>query len=78
MIETPYTQLSNEDRELIDAAEAAMQNAYNPYNSQVMQEAANITGRDLMVLCANSDKSRIMKTSLRELLPLPYGGNWKN
>jgi len=44
---------------------------------QVMQESVNISGYDLEVICSNSDKTKIIKTSLRELLPFPYGGKWK-
>ena len=147
MTETSYEKLPNEHKELIDAAEKALVNAYNPYSSskikvasavratsgeiitgacyvnssspssicaeratiitanslgkkdlqamaiigtkekgiinpvtpcgncrQVMQEAVNISGRDLIVICSNSDKTKIMMTSVKELLPFPYVG----
>lgn len=146
MIETSYTELLNDEKELLDATQQALQNAYNPYNSQikvasavrtasgdivsgasyvnssspssicseraaiitanslgkrelvamaiigfkeggvkdpitpcgscrqVMQESVNISGQDLIVICSNSDKTRILKTYLSELLPFPYGG----
>lgn len=145
MINTSYSQLSDGDKELLDAAEQALPNAYNPKPSsirvasavrtvsgeivtgasyattsspssicseraaiitanslgkrgliamavigkkyggvnepvmpcgncrQVMQEVVNITGKDLVVICSNDDKTKIIKTTLSELLPLPYG-----
>jgi cytidine deaminase len=150
MLEVSYEELAQEEKELLDAAQAALVHAYNPYNSQmkvaaavrtssgeivsgasyvnnsspssicaerstivtanstghrdlrmmavigikeggvknpvtpcgncrqVMQEVVNISGEDLIVICSNSDKTRIIKTSLEELLPLPYGGSRKN
>jgi cytidine deaminase len=147
MIETSYEQLSNENKELLDAAEKALVNSHNPYSAskikvaaavrtisgeiivgasyvnssspssicaeraaiitanslgkkdlqamavigikeggiknpvtpcgncrQVMQEVVNISGSDLIVICSNSDKTKIIITSLKELLPLPYIG----
>ena len=147
MTETSYEQLSNENKELVDAAEKALVNSHNPYSAskikvaaavrttsgeivtgasyvnssspssicaeraviitanslgkkdlqtmavigmkeggiknpvtpcgncrQVMQEVVNISGRDLMVICSNGDKTKIIMTSLKELLPLPYTG----
>lgn len=41
---------------------------------QVMQEVVNISGNDLTVICSNDDKTKIIVTSLAELLPLPYRG----
>lgn len=145
MVEILYEKLSSEDKNLVDAAEKALENSYNPYNSkmkvaaavrtvsgeiitgasyandcspsnicaeraviitansqgkrelsamaiigmrdggiknpvtpcgscrQVMQEAVKISGRDLSVVCSNSDKTKILLTSLSELFPLPYG-----
>ncbi len=144
MTETSYLQLSPEHKDLLDAAEKALGNSYNPYNSQikvaaavravsgevvtgasyvnssspssicseraavitanslgkrdlvaiaiigkkeggivnpvtpcgncrqVLQEVVNISGHDLIVICSNSDKSRIMITSQSELLPFAY------
>ena len=147
MTETSYEQLSNENKELLDAAEKALVNSHNPYSAskikvaaavqaisgeiitgasyvnssspssicaeratiitanslgkkelqamavigmkeggiknpvtpcgncrQVMQEVINISGKDLIVICSNSDKTKIIITSLKELLPLPYIG----
>ena len=145
MIEMTYEQLVQKERELLDAAEAGLRNAYNPYNSQmkvsaavrtdddiiivgasyvndsspssicaerssiitanssgkrkltamaiigtkdggvknpvtpcgncrqVIQEASKIAGADISVICSNSDKTKIIKTSISELLPMPYG-----
>lgn len=147
MTETSYEQLSSENKELLNFAEKALENAYNPHSSskvkvaaavrtisgeiitgasyanssspstvcseqaaiitanslgkkelqtmaiigtkdvgiknpvtpcgkcrQVMQEAVDISGHDLVVVCSNSDKTKIIITSLNELLPLPYRG----
>jgi cytidine deaminase len=41
---------------------------------QVMFETAKIAGTDIPVLCSNSEKTKIFKTSVNELLPLPYAG----
>ena len=145
MIETSYSQLTDENKELLDSAEKALENAYNPYGGrikvaaavrttskdivtgasyvnlsspssicaeraviitanslgkreietmaiigmkeggvinpvtpcgncrQVMHEAVSISGKDMTVICSNDDKSKIIITSLNELLPLPYG-----
>lgn len=39
---------------------------------QFLLEVNKITGRDLIVLSSNFDKSSIIKTSINELLPYPY------
>lgn len=144
MLNTSYSQLSAEHKELIDAAEKALEFSYNPYNSQmkvaaaarsvsgkiivgasyvnscspssicaersviitansqgernllsmavigkkdsgvkepvmpcgncrqVMQELVNITGHDLEIICSNGDKTKVVITSLTELMPFPY------
>lgn len=42
---------------------------------QFMQEIVTITGQDISIICSNSDKTRIIKTSLSELLPMAYSGS---
>jgi cytidine deaminase len=42
---------------------------------QFMEEFITINKQDIIVLCSNSTKDIIIKTSLQELLPLPYGGS---
>lgn len=42
---------------------------------QFMEEYLTINGGDISVICSNSSKSKIIKTSLKELLPLPYVGS---
>lgn len=42
---------------------------------QVITEAAQRAGRDIEILLASPDKSRIVITSSRELLPLAMGGD---
>lgn len=39
---------------------------------QFLLEVTKISKQDLVILCTNSDKSKILKTSLFELLPHPY------
>lgn len=41
---------------------------------QFMEEVLNINGGNLEIICSNSAKDKIIKTSLSELLPLPYTG----
>lgn len=41
---------------------------------QFMEEVLNINGGNLEIICSNSAKDKIIKTSLAELLPLPYNG----
>ena len=139
-----YDELNDKEKELIDAAEQAIDLAYNPYNSnsvfgaavrtlsdkivvggnfgndsgisnicaersviltannqgnrdikeiaiigrsnknmeepvtpcgicrQVLLEITKITKEDLIILCSNADKSKILKKSIHELLPYPY------
>lgn len=42
---------------------------------QFMNEIVGINGKDISIICSNGDKTKIIKTSLAELLPLPYVGN---
>lgn len=42
---------------------------------QFMEEFLTINNNDITVICANSTKSAIIKTTLKELLPLPYVGS---
>lgn len=42
---------------------------------QFMEEFLTINKKDIIVLCSNSVKDVIIKTSLQELLPLPYAGS---
>ncbi|MCX6712640.1 MAG: cytidine deaminase [Candidatus Vogelbacteria bacterium] len=45
---------------------------------QFIQEIVTETGHDIEIICSNSDKTKIIRTSLSELLPLPYiGGGTK-
>lgn len=142
-----YSELKKEEQELLAGAEKALQNAYNPYNSQTrvgaavrirtgeiilgssianasstvnlcaeriafanantqgfrdvtslaligidsdgvvenpvmpcgvcrqfMEEYLTMNGGDIGVICSNSAKDKIIKTSLKQLLPLPYNG----
>ncbi len=39
---------------------------------QFLYEITKITGRDLIVLSSNTNKTKIMKTSIKELFPYPY------
>jgi cytidine deaminase len=148
MTEIKFADLNQEERELLDQAEKALANAYNPYNSQTrigaavrtgsgeivlgssmanasstvnlcaeriaianantlglkglsalaligtdsdgvienpvmpcgicrqfMQEFMPKDGGDIQIICSNSTKDKIIKTSLAELLPLPYSNN---
>ncbi len=148
MIELTYSNLNNEEKELLNSAEQALANAYNPYNSQTrvgaavkvmtgeivtgssiatasssvnlcaervaigtansqglhgilsiaiigtdndgvienpvmpcgicrqfMEEFMPKDGGDIEIICSNSSKDKIIKTSLKELLPLPYNGS---
>lgn len=61
---------------VIGIKEGGIKNPVTPCGNcrQVMQEVVNISGKDLIVVCSNSDKTKIILTSLKELLPLPYGG----
>ena len=61
---------------VIGMKEGGIKNPVTPCGNcrQVMQEVVNISGRDLMVICSNGDKTKIIMTSLKELLPLPYTG----
>jgi cytidine deaminase len=143
-----FTDLNKEEQELLDSAEKALANAYNPYNSQnrvgaavriktgeiifgsslanasstvnlcaeriaianantqgfrdittlaligtdsdgvvenpimpcgvcrqFMEEYLTINGGDIEIICSNSAKDKIIKTSLKQLLPLPYSGS---
>jgi cytidine deaminase len=139
-----YNSLSDEEKKLIDSAEEALTNAYNPYTKsyvagavltesgeiikgacfanestsvnicaersvvitanslghrdikilaiiakaenkkykepltpcgicrQFLIEITKITGKDLIILSSNSDKTKIIKTSIYELMPYPY------
>ena len=146
-----YSDLTKEEKKVLDNAEKALGNAYNPYNSQTrvgaavetksgeiiigssmantsstvnlcaervalasanalghrdiktiaiigtdsdgvvenpimpcgvcrqfMEEYLTINGGDMEVICSNSAKDIIIKTSLKKLLPLPYGGSGTN
>jgi cytidine deaminase len=42
---------------------------------QFMEEYLTMNGGDITVICSNSAKDKIIKTSLKELLPLPYSGS---
>ena len=42
---------------------------------QFMEEFLIINKKDITILCSNSAKDVIIKTSLQELLPLPYSGS---
>jgi len=39
---------------------------------QFLYEITKITGQDLIILSSNSTKTKIMKTSIKELFPYPY------
>ena len=41
---------------------------------QFMEEYLTMNGGDLEIICSNSAKDKIIKTSLKQLLPLPYNG----
>jgi cytidine deaminase len=41
---------------------------------QFMEEYLTINGGDIVIICSNSAKNKIIKTSLKQLLPLPYNG----
>ncbi|MBI3638313.1 cytidine deaminase [Candidatus Wolfebacteria bacterium] len=143
-----YEDLSADEKELLNAAEKGLTNAYNPYNSQMrvgasvrvgsgeiiigssianasssvnlcaeraalavansaghrdikavaiigtdsdgvvenpimpcgmcrqfMEEFLTMNGGDIPIICSNSAKDAIIKSSLKELLPLPYAGS---
>lgn len=143
-----YEDLSADEKELLDAAEKGLANAYNPYNSQMrvgasarigsgkiiigssmanasssvnlcaeravlsaansaghrdiktmaiigtdsdgvvenpvmpcgvcrqfMEEFLTMNGGDIPIICSNSSKDVIIKSSLKELFPLPYAGS---
>lgn len=145
-----FEELNKEEQELLNSAEKALANAYNPYNSQTrvgaavrtktgeiipgssianasstvnlcaeriaianantqghrdiitlaligtdsdgvvenpvmpcgvcrqfMEEYLTMNGGDIEILCSNSAKDNIIKTSLKALLPLPYNGSSK-
>lgn len=145
MTKTNFENLNDEEKELLMAAEKALQNSYNPYNNQTkvgaavrlssgeiiiganmanisstvnlcaeravlatanaqgrrdikimaligtdidgviekpimpcglcrqfMEEFISINKTDIQFICSNSAKTEIIKTSLEELLPLPY------
>jgi len=42
---------------------------------QFMEEYITINGGDIQIICSNSSKDKIVRTSLKELLPLPYAGS---
>jgi len=42
---------------------------------QFMEEFLTINGGDIEVICSNSAKDKIIKTTLNQLLPLPYSGS---
>ncbi len=148
MITTTFEKLSDEEKDLLAAAERATEHAYNPYNSkmrvgaavrtatgkiitgsnignasssanlcaertalaaagiqgerniktiaiigidhdgvveepvmpcgtcrQFMQEFLPTSGGDIDVICSNTKKDKIAKTSAGELLPFPYAGS---
>lgn len=143
-----FEELNKEEQELLNSAEKALANAYNPYNSQTrvgaavriksgeiipgssianasstvnlcaeriaianantqglrditalaligtdsdgvvenpvmpcgvcrqfMEEYLTMNGGDIEIICSNSAKNNIIKTSLKALLPLPYSGS---
>ena len=45
---------------------------------QFMEEFLTINGGDIEIICSNSAKDKIIKTSLKKLLPLPYLGSANN
>lgn len=148
MITARADELSTEEKELLDSAEKALQEAYNPYNNQTrigaavrtssgkiisgsnianasstvnlcaeratfaranaeghrdivslaiigtdsdgvvedpvmpcgvcrqfMEEYVTMNGKDIDIISSNTKKDKIIKTSLKELLPLPYSGS---
>ena len=150
MQNTNFGELDKEEKELLGAAEEALQYAYNPYNSetkvgagvrtstgeifvgsnianasstvnlcaertavaaangkghrdivmialigtdedgiveepvmpcgvclQFMEELITINHKDITVIASNTKKDKIVKTSLKELLPFPYEGSGK-
>jgi cytidine deaminase len=150
MINITYKDLNGKEKKLLDFAEKALKNAYNPYNSrtkigaavqtregkiiigssmangsstvnlcaervalanantqgyrdimamaiigtdsdgvvenpvmpcgvcrQFMEEYVSSNGGDIEIICSNSSKDVIVKTSLKKLLPLPYDGSDK-
>lgn len=42
---------------------------------QFMEEFLKTSGDDIEIICSNTEKDKIIKTSLKELLPLPYAGS---
>lgn len=42
---------------------------------QFMEEYLTKEGNDIEIICSNSAKDKIVKTSLKQLLPLPYSGS---
>ncbi len=42
---------------------------------QFMEEYLTMNGGDIEIICSNSAKDNIIKTSLKALLPLPYSGS---
>lgn len=42
---------------------------------QFMEEFITINGGDIEIICSNSTKDKIVQTSLKKLLPLPYSGS---
>jgi len=42
---------------------------------QFMEESLIVNGGDIEIICSNSAKTNIIKTSLKALLPLPYKGS---
>jgi cytidine deaminase len=42
---------------------------------QFMEEYLTMNGGNIEIICSNSAKDNIIKTSLKELLPLPYSGS---
>ncbi|MFA6227055.1 MAG: cytidine deaminase [Candidatus Paceibacterota bacterium] len=148
MTNLKYKDLNKEEKKLLDSAEKALGNAYNPYNSQLrvgasvqtkgngiilgssmanasstvnmcaeraalaaanalgfrditamaiigtdsdgvvenpimpcgvcrqfMEEYLTINGGDIEIICSNSAKNIIVKTSLKKLLPMAYAGS---
>ncbi len=45
---------------------------------QFMEEFMPADGGDIQIICSNSAKSKIIRTSLKQLLPLPYLGSNKS
>lgn len=42
---------------------------------QFMEEFLKTSGGNIAIICSNTKKDKIIKTSLTELLPLPYSGS---